>query len=160
MNWDAIGAIAELLGAGGVIGSLLYVASQVRASTTASRVESKLRMTDYMVQFGDMLIQNPDLNKLMILGRQGIDTLSKDDYFKFSNLAQKFCWYMSGGYFMYKEKTISEDDWFELKSIITYWTKSKGFQQWWTKQGKGGFTGRFATFIEGEIDLAKQSAAK
>ncbi len=32
MNWDAVGAIAELLGAVGVIGSLVYLATQVRQS--------------------------------------------------------------------------------------------------------------------------------
>ncbi len=30
MNWDAIGAIAELLGAVGVIASLVYLATQIR----------------------------------------------------------------------------------------------------------------------------------
>jgi hypothetical protein len=30
MNWDAIGAIAELLGAIGVIASLVYLAGQIR----------------------------------------------------------------------------------------------------------------------------------
>ena len=32
MNWDAIGAIAELLGAIGVIASLVYLATQIRHS--------------------------------------------------------------------------------------------------------------------------------
>jgi hypothetical protein len=32
MNWDAIGAIAELLGAIGVIASLVYLATQIRQS--------------------------------------------------------------------------------------------------------------------------------
>ena len=32
MNWDAIGAIAELLGAIGVIASLVYLGSQIRQS--------------------------------------------------------------------------------------------------------------------------------
>lgn len=32
MNWDAIGAIAELLGAIGVIVSLVYLATQIRQS--------------------------------------------------------------------------------------------------------------------------------
>ena len=33
MDWDALAAIAELLGAAGVIASLVYLASQVRSST-------------------------------------------------------------------------------------------------------------------------------
>ena len=32
MNWDAIGAIAETLGAVGVIASLVYLAGQIRQS--------------------------------------------------------------------------------------------------------------------------------
>jgi hypothetical protein len=32
MNWDAIGAIAETLGAVGVIASLVYLATQIRHS--------------------------------------------------------------------------------------------------------------------------------
>jgi hypothetical protein len=33
MTWDAIGAIAELLGAMGVIASLVYLAGQIRQSS-------------------------------------------------------------------------------------------------------------------------------
>jgi|GEM_PF-1275713 hypothetical protein len=72
MNWDAVGAIAELLGAIGVIGSLIYVASQVRASTVASKVESKLHLTQNMVSYGDLLISSPELNELMINGRKAL----------------------------------------------------------------------------------------
>ena len=54
MNWDAIGAIAELLGAIGVIASLVYLAGQIRHSreqleqdTRATRASSngKARIT-------------------------------------------------------------------------------------------------------------------
>ena len=37
MNWDAIGAIAELLGAVGVIASLIYLATQIRQNTRSVR---------------------------------------------------------------------------------------------------------------------------
>ena len=38
MNWEAIGSIAEILGALGVIASLLYLSVQVRQSTQATRL--------------------------------------------------------------------------------------------------------------------------
>ena len=41
MNWDAIGAIGEIIGAAGVIGTLLYLAIQVRASTAATETENR-----------------------------------------------------------------------------------------------------------------------
>jgi hypothetical protein len=37
MNWEAIAAIAELLGALGVIASLVYLAGQVRSSANQAR---------------------------------------------------------------------------------------------------------------------------
>ena len=38
MNWEAIGAIAEAVGAAGVIASLVYLGSQIRSSTRAAKV--------------------------------------------------------------------------------------------------------------------------
>jgi hypothetical protein len=35
MDWDALGGVAELLGAIGAIASLFYVASQIRRNSTA-----------------------------------------------------------------------------------------------------------------------------
>ena len=37
MNWEAIGAIAETLGAIGVIASLVYLAGQIRQNTRSIR---------------------------------------------------------------------------------------------------------------------------
>lgn len=75
MNWGQLAAIAELLGALGVIASLVYVASQVRSSAMASRIESKLRVTQMMSDFGDKLLSEPHLNNVMIEGRKGIDDI-------------------------------------------------------------------------------------
>ena len=40
MNWEALGAIAEVLGAIGVIGTLIYLSVELRKSTTATRQQS------------------------------------------------------------------------------------------------------------------------
>ena len=37
MNWEAIAAVAELLGALGVIASLVYLAGQVRSNASRAR---------------------------------------------------------------------------------------------------------------------------
>ena len=43
MNWEAIGAIAESLGAIGVIASLVYLASQIRDTRRALRGPDRSR---------------------------------------------------------------------------------------------------------------------
>ena len=38
MNWDVIGVVAEVLGASGVVVSLIYLTGQVRAQNRESRL--------------------------------------------------------------------------------------------------------------------------
>ncbi len=55
MNWDAIGAIAELLGAIGVIASLVYLATQIRQSREQmSQNTQALRAGTYQQFFGQL----------------------------------------------------------------------------------------------------------
>jgi hypothetical protein len=46
MNWDAIGAVAEGLGAVGVIVSLAYLASQIRQNTRSMRASTYQALSD------------------------------------------------------------------------------------------------------------------
>jgi hypothetical protein len=46
LNWDAIGAVGEVIGAGGVIASLLYLSVQIRRSDHTARAESLSSVLD------------------------------------------------------------------------------------------------------------------
>ena len=152
MNWDAIVSIAELLGAIGVIGSLVYLAGQVNSAARSSKVDAKLRTTEFLVNFQSVLIEKPELNALMMKGRKGIDKLTKEEFFQFSNLVQKAFWYFSACYFQKRLNTIEEEDWYEVLAIIRYWTTSEGAYQWWKKIGHKSFNGKFSRFIELEFE--------
>ena len=89
MNWEALGAVAELVGAVGVVASLLYLAAQVRTSNRASAVQAKLQSTRMLNDFMDLLIKHPEHNQLLIQGRKSLDSLSPDDYLRFSNMSLK-----------------------------------------------------------------------
>lgn len=157
MNWDAIGAVAEAIGAVGVIASLLYVASQVRASTRASAVESKVASTRMYTDFLAQLVQSPDLNELFLRGRKDLGSLSPDEYIRFSNLSLIAFAFFSASYFQLSRGTLGEDDWFEIEAIIRFWLHGPGCQQWWHRVGRRGFGKRFVDFIDSEV--SKSSAA-
>jgi hypothetical protein len=42
MNWEALGAIGELIGAAGVIGTLVYLAVQIRRATRFPKAPASL----------------------------------------------------------------------------------------------------------------------
>jgi hypothetical protein len=158
MNWDIVGAVAELLGAAGVIGSLVYVARQMKSSTLASQVESKLRVTDKMADFQNQLIEYPHLMELMIAGRRNYTSLDRDQRIQFANLALKACWFLSAAHFMYRKGSIDKDDWHEFRATCLYWASGPGFREWWQTQGHLNFAGAFKRFMEEEIAQAIQAS--
>jgi hypothetical protein len=151
LSWEAVGAFAELIGAAGVIGSLLYLAAQVRTSNRASAVQAKLESTRLLNDFMDLLIQRPELNQLMLEGRKGIDALSPDAYQQFSNMSLKAFWFFSAGHFQFRRGTLAESDWFELQAVIDYWLRSRGCRDWWGKLGRFMYGDEFVAFIDSEI---------
>lgn len=152
MNWDAVGAIAELLGALGVIASLLYLAKQMRGANRAAAVDAKLRSMNMLDNYMSMLIESPELNDLWMRGRKSLDSLSEAEYYRFSNMAFKGCWYFSAAYFQHRSGTLSTDDWKEPLAIIDFWTHGAGFRAWWRKVGRGMYAHDFVEFIDRRIE--------
>jgi hypothetical protein len=151
MNWEAAGAVGEIIGAIGVIASLLYLAMQVRTSNKASMVESKLATSRMHSDFLVSLIQNPELNNILIAGLAGDESLSKTDYQRFSNMTHQAFTFFSAGYFQVKKGTMDPDEWHETEAIIGYWLSGLGGRKWWEKVGRGRFSSSFVTYIESEM---------
>jgi hypothetical protein len=107
MNWEALGACAELTGAAGVMASLLYLAAQVRSSNRAAAVQAKLESTRLLNDFMDLLIQRPELNQVMRKDRESLDSLSHDEYQQFSNMSLKAFWFFSAGHFQFRRHTLA-----------------------------------------------------
>jgi len=152
MNWDAIGAIGEVVGAAAVVGSLLYLAGQVRMSARASAVESKMQSTTLLYTYIDSLINSPDLLDLQTRGIADIEALAKVDYVRFSNMSMKAFWMFSASYFQYRSGTIDEDGFFETKAVIRYWLRGRGCRKWWERIGRAAMSPLFAKFVDTEIE--------
>ena len=151
MNWEAIAAIAETIGALGVIASLLYLAGQVRASTRASAVEAKLASTQMLNDYVDGLIQNPELNDLFLRGLADLGSLSEADYYRFSNMALKAFWFFSAQHYQFRTGTLSEGDFLEGRMVLLYWLKRPGARAWWAKLGRASVAPEFRDFVDAEI---------
>jgi hypothetical protein len=60
MDWDAVGSLAEMLGAAGVIVSLLYLSHQIRVNTRTVRAEAAKSTYSGWSDFNYELSQHPD----------------------------------------------------------------------------------------------------
>ena len=62
MNWEAIGAVGEILGAIGVIITLGYLAIQIRQNTKVTKASTAQQMTDKWVTINLQLMQTPSVS--------------------------------------------------------------------------------------------------
>jgi len=151
MNWEAIAAVAHVVAAGGVIASLLYLATQVRQDNRASAVAAKLASTPLLSGFVDPLISNPELMVVWRKGRKDLDSLGEVERHRFANMCLKAFWFFSAAPFQLRMGTLREEEWAEFYGVIRFWIEGDGVRTWWQRTEKARFGTSFATFIDGEI---------
>ena len=90
MNWDAIGAIGEVVGAFGVIATLGYLAFQIRQNTKqltlnelASRVAVANASATALRVERRSAYESAELADLWLRGMSDPDDLSENDYYRF-----------------------------------------------------------------------------
>lgn len=89
MNWDAIGAIAEISGAIGVIISLLYLAAQIRKSSLSDNARTFESVTNNWHQATANLL-DPKNRVTFLKALDGYDSLSDEERLQFHVLAAQF----------------------------------------------------------------------
>ena len=99
MNWDALGASAELLGAIAVIISVVYLAFQIRQNT--KQIEENTRATqaaafDSSITHGfsarQAIAENGDLARIFVEGSQDPTALSEIDKVRYRLVVQNILW--------------------------------------------------------------------
>jgi len=139
MNWDAIGAIAELLGAIGVIASLVYLASQIRHSREQmSQNTQALRTASYqqLFQSQEELISRgligPGLQQAVRLGMADFDQLSEEDAHHFTYWITPVLLGFENTHYQYRAGMLDEDRWNLRRSHLALaFLKQPGTISWW-----------------------------
>ena len=65
MNWEAIGAIGSILGAVGVIGTLVYLAAQIRQNSMKTRADIRQSLAEQQIQFINSRAIDPFLREAL-----------------------------------------------------------------------------------------------
>lgn len=65
MNWEALSAVAEIVGAVAVVVSLLYLAAQVRQNTNVTRSSVRHGVTERAIAHAAPLVASEELTRLL-----------------------------------------------------------------------------------------------
>ena len=158
MNWDAIGAIAELGGAIAVVATLVYLARQLRDNTKSVRLQSLdstfkewnehlkegqsgegAGLALFKVQKGELLTELEEY-QLGFLFRRIFNTFSKVHYLKGVDAIDEFN---------------SES----IETGLPYLVKLDFFERWWPIH-KDRYAEKFQQYVDNRIREIQQSEDK
>jgi hypothetical protein len=141
MNWEAIGAIGEVVGAIAVIATLAYLAAQVRQATNsvqgAAELEASKQFTDWHARITNSL----ELRTIWDKGAadEDLDDVERVQYVWL--IAELF--FMVEGFFrQYKRGLISKATWEPLEMAVVSSLKTVQGGAWWDS-GVAPLSGEF-----------------
>ena len=110
MNWDAIGAMGEIIGAIAVVTSLIYLAVQIRTQNRESRISA---MHDISVGFREVLAQfsSEDACALFIKANKDYDSLTDVEAQRLIVLTGQFFRAFEEAYIQFDEGRLDERSW-------------------------------------------------
>lgn len=157
MNWDAVGAIGELIGAFGVIATLGYLAIQLRLNTTALRGNSHEVGADRLTTSLRSLSANPELAQLVAKASRDYGELDYVERLQVGSYWTAILASAEVSLLQWKLGNLDEEVWQRDFSVLRPWLHSPGVQEWYARSTIE-FTPEFRALVERELESGSPAA--
>ncbi len=147
MNWEAIGASGELIGAMAVVVSVLYLAYQVRAQVRESRIGAMHEVSDAFREGVAATFLDKELAELFIEGKDGIEHLNDTQRIRFIALVQRNYRVWEDAFHQYDAGRLDELLWVSINRQYSALLRWPGFQWVWSIR-RDYFTADFAAYVD------------
>jgi hypothetical protein len=130
MNWEAISAIGEIIGAIAVIISLVYLALQVRSGTRALKTENRDSSFQSLMEFNYSLVGDPDLAYIFQAGCHDFQGVEERERARLVHLLYSFFKMFEKMYLHYLEESVDKTVWIHNRSILFAYSTQPGAQHY------------------------------
>ena len=131
MNWEAISAIGQLVGAVAVVVSLIYLATQVRSSARATRIASERSLVEMLIRFTQQLAEHPHLSELFYRGIHDFESLEGAERVRFSAIIVQLFRLYEETYYGQLEGHVAVRIWRQAEVPLRDFSGYPGVQAWW-----------------------------
>ena len=148
LNWEAIAAVGEIVGAAGVIGSLLYLATQIRQSTRVARAATRQALSRDLQALASDLVTGDDIARIFHAHIAG-ETVQPHELVRLQARAYRDFHFWDNAHYQFCEGMLSEDEWRgireNLKQLVLY---VEAYRDYWDGE-RSSYSSRF----QKEVDL-------
>lgn len=152
MNWDAIGAVGEIIGALAVFITLAYLAIQIRQNTKTVQASALDSSVSGISAIREKIIEDPEVADIYLKGSADPNSLTESEQLRFRLLNTNMFWSALNLYNQSKYAELSEKIWDCQRSVILRMLDTPGGKWFWTNH-RAEFEDSFVQ----EIDFLFQS---
>jgi hypothetical protein len=150
LNWDAIGAMGEIMGSLIVAITLLLLIAQLRQNTKSIRMASRSQVTETINAHLALSIQNDELSQLVHRGLKGYDSLEPNAKGRFSAYAQHNMRIWELSFFQWKEGEFDEVSWRAVRAHMLDLLATSDFLIVFRLR-RSWYDERFVDYVENEL---------
>ena len=151
--------IVELLGVVGVIGSLIFVALQVRQNTAAIRSQAAQGIQDQITAIYQMYVSDPTLSDILLRTRSVPSNLTEEERFRFEGFEMATFAAYQNLFIQTREGVVDEEFargwWQNLRDILARPVQ----QEIWTSN-EFVFSPDFRKFVDAEVMSLEPTPAR
>ncbi len=147
MNWDAIGALSEVVGAGAVVISIIYLAIQVRQNTESNKSLATQNLvnqnSDLVASFGGDPVRCALVQKGML---EGLGSLTPEERFRFNCNLLAIYNQFELAFHQHNDGNLKTVIWEKFAFEIPIWISTPGGKAWY-EQDKERYSTEFNAYI-------------
>jgi hypothetical protein len=155
VNWEAVGAISDVLGAIAVIATLGYVAIQIRQNTSALKSAATQATHDQSAAIYDLLAADPKLSDIFVRGLDEPDSLDRIDTARFYSFLMGVVFRYQNWYLQTQSQALDKEQLASWARVTRQISATPGFLRFW-KERRHIFTPALVTYFEQEVFAAER----
>ena len=130
MNWELVGAIAELLGAIAVVGSVAYLARQIKQQNKIAKFDAAQAVFREFNEINNIYLQDAKMVRILTEGMKDPSTLDDEEAGQFQFILRRYFNSMMMAYKAYLAGLFPEDDWDEIAKHYAADMNTAGGRLW------------------------------
>jgi hypothetical protein len=151
MNWEAIGAIAELLSGVGVLATLIYLAMQIRQNTDSVKESNYRNQTDRSIEHSRFVSGTPGMMSIYHRGMSNYSDLAQEEKWQFGTYMFSMFLDFQEGYHLHVKGRSEASYWKSMENNIFFYLSKPGGRAWWNSQGAKMLNEEFVNFVNSQL---------
>lgn len=147
MNWEAIGALGEIVGAAAVVVSLIYLAIQIRGQNSEARIAGMHAVSQGFRDGIGSLAEIPHVARIWIKSNEDLNSLTDEELVQMFAVAQRNFRVWEEAFRLHRHGRLDEDIWDGITKQYTSFLAHKGFSYVW-KFRRPFYSRQFRKFVD------------